>query len=84
VTFNLREIFQMRAFLMAGTVLVLGACSNQPSQSFTWLDGQQYRWLNDLSACADDGSAVFFQRATLDGTFIEPHGLTLEKCQRAL
>ena len=74
----------MRAFLMAGAVLVLGACSNQPSKSFTWLNGQQYRWLNDLTTCADDGSAVVFQRATLDGTFIEPHGITLEKCQRAL
>ena len=74
----------MRAFLMAGTVLVLVACSNQPSQSCTWLDEQQYRWLNDLSARADDGSAVFFQHAVLDEMFIEHHRLTLEKCQRAL
>jgi hypothetical protein len=36
------------------------------------------------SACADDGSAMFFQRAALAGTLIEPHGLTLKKCQRAL
>lgn len=74
----------MRAFLMAATLLVLGACSNQPSQSFTWLDGQQYRWLNEPSVCADDGSAIFLQRAAADGTFIEPHGFTLKKCERAL
>ncbi len=73
----------MRAFLIAGALLAVAGCAGQPSQSFTWLDGQQYRWLNDLSACANDGSAVFFQRATADGTFIEPHGLTLEKCARA-
>ncbi|MEK9946243.1 MAG: hypothetical protein VW999_09680 [Alphaproteobacteria bacterium] len=73
----------MRAFLIAGALLAVAGCAGQPSQSFTWLDGQQYRWLNDLSACANDGSAVFFQRATADGTFIEPHGLTPEKCARA-
>lgn len=74
----------MRAFWMTATLLVVGACSNQPGQSFTWLDGQQYRWLNDISACADDGSAVFFQRAAADGTFVEPHGLTFEKCERGV
>ena len=73
----------MRAFLIAGALLAVAGCAGQPSQPFTWLDGQQYRWLNDLSACANDGSAVFFQRATADGTFIEPHGLKLEKCARA-
>jgi len=73
----------MRVFLIAGALLAVAGCAGQPSQSFTWLDGQQYRWLNDLSACANDGSAVFFQRAAADGRFIEPHGLTLDKCSRA-
>jgi hypothetical protein len=74
----------MRTFLAATTLLILGACANEPSQSFTWLDGQQYRWLNESSVCADDGSAIFLQRASADGKFIEPHGFTLKKCERAL
>ncbi len=74
----------MRTFLIAGTLILVSACASQPGPSFTWLDGQEYRWLNDLSACTDDGSAVFFQRAAADGTFIEPHGLGIDKCERTL
>lgn len=69
----------MRAIVLAAAVLGLAACANGPSQSFTWLDGNQYRWLNEPSVCADDGSAVFFQKAK-NGSFATPTNLTEDKC----
>ena len=69
----------MRAIVIGVAFLGLAACADGPSRSFTWLDGNQYRFLNDPSVCADDGSAVFFQKAK-DGTFAAPTNLTEEKC----
>ena len=74
----------MRVLILSSLLLTVAACTEGPSRSFTWLDGQQYRWLNDLSACTDDGSAVFFQRASDSGTFPAPRNLNEEKCERAL
>ena len=73
----------MRAIVLGVLFLGLAACADGPSRSFTWLDGNQYRLLNDPSLCADDGSAVFFQKAR-DGVFAEPHNLTEAKCARAI
>lgn len=72
----------MRAMIIGAAVLGLAACSNGPSKSFTWLDGNQYRWLNEPSVCTDDGSAVFFQKAK-DGGFASPTNLTEDKCVNA-
>ena len=74
----------MRAIVLGGLLVALAACADGPSRSFTWLVGQQSRWLNDLSACTDDGSAVFFQRASDGNTFPTPGNLNEEKCARAL
>ena len=74
----------MRVLILSCLLLTVAACAQGPSSTFTWLDGNQYRWLNDLSACTEDGSAVFFQRASDGGTFPPPKNLTEEKCERAI
>ncbi len=61
----------MRVIFILAAVAGLAACAQGPSRSFTWFDGNEYRWLNEPSVCAPDGSAVFFQKAK-DGAFVTP------------
>ena len=47
--------------------------------SFTWVDGQSYRYLGSEFLCTEDGSLVVWQRANAAGKF-GPVGATARNC----